>query len=242
MACVHDTALLIASLPGSPIAGMRSPVSRARGSHLPRPAATGASHRTSDQGAELASCRRVILIFPQPPCDYLASEDDSSSLVKLRRRGLTLALVRAPRDHRVPANEEDLADLETDVAAPVRIYKQAFDEFNQMAPEVRAGQSVLEDDILSGVVRSLLSQFRYGDALSFIDLALKGEMFSAYQSQIRHDLRVQKEILPELVARTRGTNFPASGLKLWADLMDEVQRVQEPRGRQGLPAQDSGQD
>lgn len=105
VACVHDTALLIASLPGSPIAGMRSPVSRARGSHLPRPAATGASHRTSDQGAELASCRRVILIFPQPPCDYLASEDDSSSLVKLRRRGLTLALVRAPRDHRVPANK-----------------------------------------------------------------------------------------------------------------------------------------
>jgi hypothetical protein len=51
VAGVHDTALLIASLPGSPIVGMGSPVSRARGSHLPRPAATGTSLRTSDQGS-----------------------------------------------------------------------------------------------------------------------------------------------------------------------------------------------
>ncbi len=108
-------------------------------------------------------------------------------------------------------------------------YMQALTEFNQkVALEVRAGQSVLEDAILSGVVRSLLSQFRYEDALFFIDLALKGEMFSAYQSEVRHDLRAQKEILPELVTRTRGYEFPASGLKLWADLMEEVQRCKTP--------------
>ena len=67
--------------------------------------------------AELAGCGRVILISPQSPCDYLAQDDDSSSLVELRRGGLALALVRAPCDYRVPADEEDLADFETDVGA-----------------------------------------------------------------------------------------------------------------------------
>ena len=37
--------------------------------------------------------------------------------MKLRRRGLALALVRDPRDHRAPVSEEDLADFETDVLA-----------------------------------------------------------------------------------------------------------------------------
>jgi len=37
--------------------------------------------------------------------------------VKLRRRGLALALVRDLRDHRAPVSEEDLADFETDVLA-----------------------------------------------------------------------------------------------------------------------------
>src|SRR5262249_6450649 len=41
----------------------------------------------------------------------------SSFLVKLRRRGLALALVRDLRDHRAPVGEEDLADFETDVLA-----------------------------------------------------------------------------------------------------------------------------
>ena len=45
--------------------------------------------------------------------------------MKLRRRGLALALARDPRDHRVPANEEDLADFETDLAAPVQICRIA---------------------------------------------------------------------------------------------------------------------
>jgi hypothetical protein len=34
---------------------------------------------------------------------------------------LALALVRDPRDHRVPVNEEDLVDFETDMGAPVQI-------------------------------------------------------------------------------------------------------------------------
>ncbi len=38
---------------------------------------------------------------------------------------MALALVRDPRDHRVPANEEDLADFETDVGAPVQICRIA---------------------------------------------------------------------------------------------------------------------
>ena len=38
---------------------------------------------------------------------------------------MALALVRDPRDHRVPANQEDLADLETDVGAPVQICRIA---------------------------------------------------------------------------------------------------------------------
>jgi integrase/recombinase XerD len=37
--------------------------------------------------------------------------------MKLRRRGLALALVRDLRDHRAPVSEEDLADFETDVLA-----------------------------------------------------------------------------------------------------------------------------
>jgi tetratricopeptide (TPR) repeat protein len=62
-------------------------------------------------------------------------------------------------------------------AGSLEWYMQAFDKFNQMAPEVRAGQSALEDNILSGVMKSLLGQFRYEDALSFLDHALKREMF-----------------------------------------------------------------
>jgi len=38
---------------------------------------------------------------------------------------LALAWVRDPRDHRVSANEEDLADFETDVGAPVQICRIA---------------------------------------------------------------------------------------------------------------------
>jgi len=38
---------------------------------------------------------------------------------------LALALVRDPRDHRVPANEEDLADFETDVGTSVTICRIA---------------------------------------------------------------------------------------------------------------------
>ena len=67
--------------------------------------------------AELDASRRVALIFPQSPWDDLASDDLSSVLVKLRRRGLALALVRDLRDHRAPVSEEDLADFETDVLA-----------------------------------------------------------------------------------------------------------------------------
>ena len=37
--------------------------------------------------------------------------------MKLRRRGLALALVRDLRDHRAPVSEEDLADFETDALA-----------------------------------------------------------------------------------------------------------------------------
>ena len=61
--------------------------------------------------------RRVVLMFPQPRWDDLASDDVSSFLVKLRRRGLALALVRDLRDHRAPVSEEDLADFETGVLA-----------------------------------------------------------------------------------------------------------------------------
>src|ERR1017187_654745 len=41
--------------------------------------------------------------------------------MKLRRRGLALAVVRDPPDHRVPVNEEDLAGFEIDAGAPVQI-------------------------------------------------------------------------------------------------------------------------
>jgi len=104
-------------------------------------------------------------------------------------------------------------------------YMEALKEFNQLALEVRASQAF---PILSGVMRSLLSQFRYEDALFFLERALEGEMFSAYQSEVRHELRAQKELLPELVTLTRGYEFPEAGLKLWADLMEEVQRCKTP--------------
>lgn len=41
--------------------------------------------------------------------------------MKLRRRGLALAVVRDPPDHRVPVNEEDLGGFEIDAGAPVQI-------------------------------------------------------------------------------------------------------------------------
>ena len=67
--------------------------------------------------AELDGSRRVVLIIPQSPWDNLARDDLSSFLVKLRRRGLALALVSDLRDHRAPVSEEDLADFETDALA-----------------------------------------------------------------------------------------------------------------------------
>lgn len=109
-------------------------------------------------------------------------------------------------------------------------YMEALKEFRQLALAVRASQASLEDTILSGVMKSLLGQFRYEDALFFVDLALKGELFSAYQSDVRHELRAQKELLPDLVARTRGYEFPEEGLRLWADLMEKVQRCDTPEG------------
>ena len=101
---------------------------------------------------------------------------------------------------------------------------EANKEFRQLPAETRSRQTVLEDGILSGTMRALLAQFRYEDALFFVELALKDEMFWAYQSDVRNELRAQKEVLPELVARTKGYEFPKEGLKLWADLIEEVQR------------------
>ncbi|MBZ5687723.1 MAG: hypothetical protein LAP86_22140 [Acidobacteriia bacterium] len=101
---------------------------------------------------------------------------------------------------------------------------EAIKEFRQLPAETRSRQTVLEDGILSGTMRALLAQFRYEDALFFVELALKDEMFWAYQSAVRIELRAQQKVLPELVARTKGYEFPKEGLKLWAVLMEEVQR------------------
>lgn len=72
---------------------------------------------------------------------------------------------------------------------------------------------------------------------SFIERALEGEMFSAHQSDVRHELRAQKELLPELVARTCGYQFPKEGLKLWADQMEKVQRCDTPEGAREIQGQ-----
>lgn len=90
-------------------------------------------------------------------------------------------------------------------------YMEALKEFNQLSVEARAGQVFLEDSILAGIVRSLLAQFRYEDALAFIESALEGEMFSAYQSEVRHQFRVQKEVLPAVVKLTQGLQVPRGG-------------------------------
>ncbi len=66
--------------------------------------------------------------------------------MKLRRRGLALALARDPRDHRVPANEEDLADFETDVGAPVQICR--------IADAVRVRATGASDFVLAGRCRA----------------------------------------------------------------------------------------
>ena len=64
------------------------------------------------------------------PCDYLAWDDDSSSLVKLRRGGLALALVRAPRDH--PARQiisvvtVETADRSSAVAVAPAVVSEAL--------------------------------------------------------------------------------------------------------------------
>ena len=42
---------------------------------------------------------------------------------------------------------------------------------------------------------ALLAQFRYEDALFFVELALKDEMFWAYQSAVRIELRAQPQLL-----------------------------------------------
>jgi hypothetical protein len=49
---------------------------------------------------------------------------------------------------------------------------EALKEFNELAADVRAGQLFLEDAILAGIVRSLIAQFRYADALAFIEQIL----------------------------------------------------------------------
>ena len=105
---------------------------------------------------------------------------------------------------------------------------EAVKEFRRLPSETRSRQTALEDVILSGTMNALLAQFRYEDALFFVELALKDEMFWSYQSNVRIEMRAQREVLPELVARTKGYEFPKEGLKLWADLMEEVQRCTSP--------------
>ena len=61
VACVHDTALLIASLPGSPMAGMGSPVSSIAASTSRSPSVGLASPQDRHPG------RSAHQVQPQPP-------------------------------------------------------------------------------------------------------------------------------------------------------------------------------
>ena len=105
---------------------------------------------------------------------------------------------------------------------------EAFKEFNELTADVRVNQLLLEDSILAGITRSLIAQFRYADALAFIEQILASEVLTAYRSDVRRDFHAQKELLPELVSTTRGYQFPEEGIKLWANLMEEVQRCKSP--------------
>jgi len=107
-------------------------------------------------------------------------------------------------------------------------YMEALKEFNGLTPDARSGQVFVEDSILAGIVRSLIAQFQYADALAFIEQILAGQVLTAYQSDVRREFRAQKEILPELVSDTRGYEFPKEGIQLWADLMNEVQDCKSP--------------
>src|SRR5262249_1471840 len=42
------------------------------------------------------------------------------------------------------------------------------------------------------------------------------------------EFRLQKELLPEVVSVTRGYELPGEGLKLWEDLLKEVQACKSP--------------
>src|SRR5205807_2340064 len=101
-------------------------------------------------------------IFPGPPACHQVScqlsgpartarDDDSSSLVKLSRRGLALALVRAPCDHRVPADEEDLADFEIDVGARADMQDRRCGESGPLArpASYRPGAAESQPDAVS---------------------------------------------------------------------------------------------
>lgn len=107
-------------------------------------------------------------------------------------------------------------------------FTTANEQFHKLPLEMRLDKPDLEDTIAFGISNSLLAQFRYDDACLFLDQVTAGEMFSTYQSQIRHELRAQKELLPELVARTQDFQFPGEGLELWAELLQEVERCKSP--------------
>lgn len=105
---------------------------------------------------------------------------------------------------------------------------EGLKEFRKLPADTCTRQTALEEAMLSGTMRALLAQFRYEEALFFVDLALKDKMFWSYQSDVYIQLRAQQQVLPELVARTKGYEFPKEGLKLWADLMEDVQRCKSP--------------
>jgi hypothetical protein len=105
---------------------------------------------------------------------------------------------------------------------------QALMHFEVLATGIRGENSALEDEILFGITFCLQQEFKYQEALDLITSKLTGEMFAIYQSGTRRNLRALGSVLSGLVEATRGFQFPASGARLWAEAMEDIQRCETP--------------
>lgn len=107
-------------------------------------------------------------------------------------------------------------------------FTEALGLFRQISTEMRIQETELEDAILLGISGCLMLEFRYAEAKKFIDEALEGQIFSAYQSRARHALAVSRGLLPELADATRNFDPLSESEDLWAELMQAVELCDGP--------------
>ena len=105
---------------------------------------------------------------------------------------------------------------------------EAQEEFKQLGPEAQIRENDLKDSILVGISGCLLLEYRYQDAERFIDSALVDKVFSAYQSRARQQLIASRDLLAAMPEVTRSFVLSPSSEDLWSELMDDIERCEEP--------------